>query len=522
MDEWKTRIATQIQGDLKENPTGQALADLIQKEQRILAKEVRRLQDKAWKARKRASERREHRNKNQNLLLKRISLLEAALRETAPLQPQDKIKRATRQAMQGLGFLHLQPVFQKLVRQHDRWKALLRAEISKAERLIEKENLKQNRRDDRRDIGKKNEIFKHGIKGIKKITGKYNTSKPLTEVKISCPCGLKWKWQASFPDGIGREARALDWIQKCTANFRTHSLRTTQEGVEIQLETLTDMLPLLQATQNPPPEIGSRSLVYNPGPWKGENLLTGIESFFQKNAYHPFAICGNSECGKTGPIPISTTSHFHSVQTPPARNIEHFCDGNACFKIDSTHFRSNRHQTKDRSFLDKAGIFDFRTIPSGETIREPVTTFREFSQFIARMPSHKAPGFSEIPADLFKQAPTPFQKRIHLLVNEILIGDHECDTELLMAKVILIHKDKDIAILDHYRPIALLNTISHSPSLDHADSNGVLVSLDRNANSIGLSAVPHLHGSNSLDHRFTCRYVSRTSRDCVPQHCVPG
>jgi len=28
-----------------------------------------------------------------------------------------------------------------------------------------------------------------------------------------------------------------------------------------------------------------------------------------------------------------------------------------------------------------------------------------------------------------------------------------------MAKVILIHKDKDIAILDHYRPTALLNTI---------------------------------------------------------------
>jgi len=154
----------------------------------------------------------------------------------------------------------------KLVRQHDRWKALLRAEIGKAERLMEKENLKQNRRDDRRDIGKKNEIFKHGIKGIKKITGKYNTSKPLTEVKISCPCGLKWKWQAAFPDGIGREARALDWIQKCTANFRTHSLRTTQEGLEIQLETLTDMLPLLQATQNSPPEIGSRSLVYNLGP----------------------------------------------------------------------------------------------------------------------------------------------------------------------------------------------------------------------------------------------------------------
>jgi len=62
------------------------------------------------------------------------------------------------------------------------------------------------------------------------------------------------------------------------------------------------------------------------------------------------------------------------------------------------------------------------------------------------MPSHKAPGFSEVPADLFKQALASFQRRIHLLVNKILIWDHECEKELLMAKVILIHKDKDIAI----------------------------------------------------------------------------
>jgi len=75
------------------------------------------------------------------------------------------------------------------------------------------------------------------------------------------------------------------------------------------------------------------------------------------------------------------------------------------------------------------------------------------------MPSHQAPGFSEVLADLFKPAPASFQRRIHLLLNEILIWDHDCDKELLMAKVILIHKDKDIAILDHYRPIAFLNTI---------------------------------------------------------------
>jgi len=96
---------------LEENPTGQALADLIHKAQKILAKEVRWLQDKAWKARRRAGERREHRNKTQDPLLKRISLLTAALTETAPLQPMDRIKGATRRAMQGLGFLHLRPTF---------------------------------------------------------------------------------------------------------------------------------------------------------------------------------------------------------------------------------------------------------------------------------------------------------------------------------------------------------------------------------------------------------------------------
>jgi len=210
--------------------------------------------------------------------------------------------------MQGLGFLHLRSTFQKLVRQHDRWKALLTVEIGKAEKLLDKENLKQSRRDDRRDIGRKNEIFKNGIKRIKKITGKYNTSKPLTEVKISCPCGLKWTWQdhASPLTEQEREERTMTWIKECTKNLRTHSLKMTQGGIEIKLEALTDMLPLLQVTKNYPLDLGTRSLIYDIGPWKGENLLAGIEIFFQKNSYHPFATCGNSECGKTGPIPMST------------------------------------------------------------------------------------------------------------------------------------------------------------------------------------------------------------------------
>jgi len=89
---------------LAENPTGQALADLIQKEQDILAKEVRWLQDKAWKAHRRAGERMEHRNKTQNTLRQRISLLKAALAEAAPLQPKDKIAAGERRGLLGVGF----------------------------------------------------------------------------------------------------------------------------------------------------------------------------------------------------------------------------------------------------------------------------------------------------------------------------------------------------------------------------------------------------------------------------------
>jgi len=102
------------------------------------------------------------------------------------------------------------------------------------------------------------------------------------------------------------------------------------------------MLPLLQATQDPPLDLGIRSLIYDIGLWKGENLLAGIESFFQKNAYRPFATCGNPDCGKAGPIPISITTHnTNPEQTLPTRSIEHVCDGDTCFTTDPTNFRSN-------------------------------------------------------------------------------------------------------------------------------------------------------------------------------------
>jgi len=101
-----------------------------------------------------------------------------------------------------------------------------------------------------------------------------------------------------------------------------------------------------------------------------QNMLVAVDYFFQTNAYCPFATCGNDKCGKIGPTPMSLEKWF---------------------SMEPTKSRSTRHLTKDRSFLDKASIFDFRTMAAFETIREPVNTFRKFEGFINRMPSHKSP-----------------------------------------------------------------------------------------------------------------------------------
>jgi len=58
----------------------------------------------------------------------------------------------------------------------------------------------------------------------------------------------------------------MTWIKKCTKDLRIHSLKMTRGGMEIKLEALTDMLPLLQITGNPPPDLVTRSLIYDTAP----------------------------------------------------------------------------------------------------------------------------------------------------------------------------------------------------------------------------------------------------------------
>ena len=60
----------------------------------------------------------------------------------------------------------------------------------------------------------------------------------------------------------------------------------------------------------------------------------------------------------------------------------------------------------------------------GETIRNPIKTFREFSRYVGRMANRKASGDDKMPADLFKMTPEAFRKRAWILNNIILVGHY--------------------------------------------------------------------------------------------------
>ena len=92
----------------------------------------------------------------------------------------------------------------------------------------------------------------------------------------------------------------------------------------------------------------------------------------------------------------------------------------------------------------------------GETIRNPIKTFREFSRYVGRMANRNASGDDKMTADLFQKAPEAFRNRSWILINIILAGNYVCSEELLEARVVLLCKDHDNpTLLANYRPIAL-------------------------------------------------------------------
>ena len=117
------------------------------------------------------------------------------------------------------------------------------------------------------------------------------------------------------------------------------------------------------------------------------------------------------------------------------RKVLQYCPHQACAGLDPDKFRFNRKEVNNMDFLDKSKIFSYRTIGLGETMRNPIKTFREFSRYVGRMANRKASGDDKMPADLFKKAPEAFRKRAWILMNIILAGHYVCSEELLEAQV---------------------------------------------------------------------------------------
>ena len=107
------------------------------------------------------------------------------------------------------------------------------------------------------------------------------------------------------------------------------------------------------------------------------------------------------------------------------------------------------------SFMTSRGIFDYRTIPSGETISKTVT-LKAFMRYLQRMANRKACGIDGIPAEILKHAPQAFKLRLCLLVNAILTSKFQIPKLALVARVVLLYKKSDPHLLCNYRPAVWL------------------------------------------------------------------
>ena len=146
--------------------------------------------------------------------------------------------------------------------------------------------------------------------------------------------------------------------------MKTFTIQIGEGGVEISVINLTDMPDLLGWALSTDEVALSLplSVMVSKGPWRGENMVTAAESFFQKNAYHPFAMCST---GHTNPMPMSKvgmSKRSEADSSVKRRELHHFCQHRDCMSMDAEHFRSNRNDIKDTDFLTDRGVFAYRTI----------------------------------------------------------------------------------------------------------------------------------------------------------------
>ena len=60
------------------------------------------------------------------------------------------------------------------------------------------------------------------------------------------------------------------------------------------------------------------------GPWTKDNLVTAVEFFFQRNAYHPFAQCSHPQ-KHSDPVPLTETLPNKAGANNADRKMLHYC-----------------------------------------------------------------------------------------------------------------------------------------------------------------------------------------------------
>jgi len=238
-----------------------------------------------------------------------------------------------------------------------------------------------------------------------------------------------------------------------------YEVSLTDTYIKISAKILTDVPTLLTWAPKYPTSFTSLpTLIYSTGPWTKHNLVTAVEFFFQRNAYHPFAQCSHPQ-KYSDPVPLTKNLPNKAGANNADRRMLHYCPHQSCAGLDPNSFGSNGKEVNNMDFFDKSQIWSYRTIRLGETIRNPIKTFREFSRYVDRMANRKASGDDKMPADLFKKAPEAFRKRAWILINIIVAGQYVCSEELPEARVVLLCKDHgNPTQLANYRPIALCNS----------------------------------------------------------------
>jgi len=277
-------------------------------DQEVMKDEVLELQLREAKARRRAKKRQPGHNKEQTAVRHKHSFLAAAYVDAVDHKDGERTTYATDRAFEHMGLRSMSDGARRVIRGIPRWAEALRSEIKKHRDLLTKLKEKQHNNDSRKKASAQQFIFEFGIKGVRRVLNKHSKVTAMSEVYWECPIGFRWAWSEDTPPAdIMKTQDVLSSLRLQEQMIKTgekYTLVIDSEGIAVSTETPTHMAGLLDwATSfQGDPQLQQPSLILSTGPWRDGNLIAAAESFFQTNAYHPFATCAR---GHTGPVPMS-------------------------------------------------------------------------------------------------------------------------------------------------------------------------------------------------------------------------